>query len=187
MTNSNKTTYQSGWASAGGGDGNDNGLSREVSWSASVKAQPQIQASKTGKGGRAAGEVGVARSSNEPEKSESSGEPRGGTWTHAFKSSEGPGDGREEGGYLFDRITTPPKVRKLQLTLYRKAKAEPKYRFWSLYGDLCRVDVIETAMKAIAKNGGAAGVDGETIEAYLRSDEAWNTWRDHLISELKSK
>jgi hypothetical protein len=32
------------------------------------------------------------------------------------------------------RIITPDKVRQLQIALYRKAKAEPKYRFWSLYG-----------------------------------------------------
>jgi hypothetical protein len=39
--------------------------------------------------------------------------------------SEGPADGRTEAETLFDRITTPPKVQKLQRALYRKAKAEP--------------------------------------------------------------
>jgi hypothetical protein len=34
------------------------------------------------------------------------------------------------------RILTPDKVRKLQIALYWKAKAEPRYRFWSLYGAL---------------------------------------------------
>jgi group II intron reverse transcriptase/maturase len=75
----------------------------------------------------------------------------------------------------------------LQLALYRKAKAEPKYRFWSLYGDLCRADVIELAMSGIARNGGAAGVDGETPAVYLHSEEAWSAWRDKLLQELKSK
>ena len=53
-------------------------------------------------------------------------------------ASEGPDDGRTEAATLFDRITTPPKVQKLQRTLYRKAKAAPDYRFYSLYGELRR-------------------------------------------------
>jgi hypothetical protein len=57
------------------------------------------------------------------------------------------------------------------MALYRKAKAEPKYRFWSLYGDLYRTDVVELAMSGIARNGGAAGVDGETPAVYLHSEE----------------
>ena len=45
--------------------------------------------------------------------------------SHTQPRSEGQGDGSPE-------IETPAKVRKLQRTLYRKAKAEPKDRFWSL-------------------------------------------------------
>lgn len=75
----------------------------------------------------------------------------------------------------------------MQQALYRKAKAEPKYRFYNLYGDLCRADVIENAMAAVLANGGGEGVDGEFPEAYQRSEEAWNTWRDRPQQELKSK
>jgi hypothetical protein len=46
------------------------------------------------------------------------------------------------------RIRTPDKVRRLQITLYRKAKADPKYRFWSLYGELLRPDVLNAALAA---------------------------------------
>jgi len=35
-------------------------------------------------------------------------------------------------------IGTPDKVRELQIALYRKAKASPRHRFWSLYGELAR-------------------------------------------------
>src|SRR5207253_1103996 len=52
---------------------------------------------------------------------------------------------------------------------------------------LCRPDVIELAMSAIARNGGAAGMDGETPAVYLHSDEAWSRWRDNLQQALKSK
>jgi group II intron reverse transcriptase/maturase len=88
---------------------------------------------------------------------------------------------------LFDRITTPPKVQKLQRTLYGKAKAEPGYRFYSLYGELLRCDVLETAMSAVAGNAGAAGVDGQECSAYTGSDEAWAQWRDSLLEELRAK
>jgi RNA-directed DNA polymerase len=59
-------------------------------------------------------------------------------------------------------IITPPKVQALQRTLYRKAKEDPRWRAWSLYGDLGRRDVLEAAAKAVIRNAGAAGVDGET-------------------------
>jgi group II intron reverse transcriptase/maturase len=101
--------------------------------------------------------------------------------------SEGPADGRTEAETLFDRITTPPKVQKLQRVLYRKAKAAPGYRFYSLYGELLRRDVLETAMSAVASNAGTAGVDGQEGTAYTRSDEAWQQWRDRLLEELRTK
>ena len=61
-------------------------------------------------------------------------------------------------------IRTPLKVQALQRTLYRKAKENRRWRAWSLYGDLCRRDVLETATKAVVANGGAAGIDGITTE-----------------------
>jgi retron-type reverse transcriptase len=131
--------------------------------------------------------VGVPRSSADPSDSKTGGERRRGTWVNACGHSEGPADGRREAETLFDRITTPPKVQKLQRTLYRKAKAAPDYRFYSLYGELLRRDVLETAMSAVASNAGAAGVDGQECSAYTRSDEAWTQWRDTLLEELRTK
>lgn len=61
-------------------------------------------------------------------------------------------------------IKTPLKVQALQRTLYRKAKDNRRWRAWSLYGELCRRDVLETAMKLVVANGGAAGIDGITTE-----------------------
>lgn len=89
------------------------------------------------------------------------------------------------------QIATPPKVRKLQRALYRKAKAEPKYRFWSLYGELSRMDILETALRLVARNGGCAGVDGVEIEdiVFEREGEAGKTegWLKALAEELKAK
>jgi len=75
------------------------------------------------------------------------------------------GEAKDAGMAGATRIVTPKKVRELQITLYRKAKAEPKYRFWSLYGDLLRRDVLETALVMQIQNGGEAGVDGETLQS----------------------
>lgn len=45
--------------------------------------------------------------------------------SQACQRGKGQGDGS-----VTAEIITPEKVRKLQRALYRKAKAEPKYRFW---------------------------------------------------------
>ena len=62
------------------------------------------------------------------------------------------------------RLATPEKVRQLQRTLYRKAKTDRRWRVWSLYGELCRRDVLEAALAAVLANAGAPGVDGVTTE-----------------------
>jgi RNA-directed DNA polymerase len=84
----------------------------------------------------------------------------------------------------FEEIETPSKVQKLQRTLYRKAKEDRKWRAWSLYADLCRLDVLETALKAVLNNAGAAGVDGMTTEAVKADQPAFLT---ELQTQLRSK
>lgn len=100
---------------------------------------------------------------------------------------EGSGDGRGEEAILFERIGTPLKIQKLQRALYRKAKAEPKYRFYSLYGELLRADIIEEAMARVAHNDGAPGVDGQSCSDYLADEQSWAQWRDVLLEELRTK
>lgn len=84
----------------------------------------------------------------------------------------------------WDEITTPDKVRQLQRTLYRKAKENGRWRAWSLYGDLCRRDVLETALAVVVGNAGAAGVDGVTTEQVKTNRAAF---LDGLQTELRSK
>lgn len=85
------------------------------------------------------------------------------------------------------RIESPDKIRKLQIALYRKAKAEPKYRFWSLYGELLRMDVLERALEAQLKNGGQAGVDGQRLAAMDADAEVRQRWLKDLREELRTK
>ena len=186
LSNSRAAAPDLGGVSEGDRTGRADRVSRENSRSASA-TQPAGRGGDSTEPVRAAGVVGVPRSGNDPSESKTGGERRRGTWVNACGHSEGPADGRTEAETLFDRITTPPKVQKLQRTLYRKAKAEPGCRFYSLYGELLRRDVLETAMSAVAGNAGAAGVDGQECSAYTRSDEAWTQWRDRLLEELRTK
>jgi group II intron reverse transcriptase/maturase len=57
------------------------------------------------------------------------------------------------------------KVRELQRRLYVAAKRSSTRRFHALYDRICRGDVLREAWKRVRSNGGAAGVDGESIRA----------------------
>jgi group II intron reverse transcriptase/maturase len=61
------------------------------------------------------------------------------------------------------RTTTIDKVRELQRTLYRAAKADPKRRFHALYDKVYRRDVMERAWNQVCRNRGAAGIDRITL------------------------
>ena len=69
----------------------------------------------------------------------------------------------------------------------KAATQRPQYRFDSLYGEWLRKDLLETAMGSVAHNNGAAGIDGQECAIYLSSDEAWDTWRDTLLEELRAR
>jgi RNA-directed DNA polymerase len=149
--------------------------------------QPSGQAGATGKTEAAVAEVGVLHSivdlwvldaDSRAQLRQSVG--REGTCSDAWKRSKGQGDGPPG-------IQTPQKVRKLQIALYRKAKADRKWRFWSLYGELYRRDILEHALQLVARNGGAPGVDGQSIGAIMATPARRQSWLDELQRELQTK
>jgi RNA-directed DNA polymerase len=85
-------------------------------------------------------------------------------------------------------LQTPERIRTLQRKLYRKAKAEPAFRFYLLYDKIHRADMLRHAYALSRSSGGAPGVAGitfETIEAAgleewlaaLREDLVAKTYR----------
>lgn len=77
-------------------------------------------------------------------------------------------------------------VRQLQRTLYRKAKQGKEIKFYSLYDKLWREDVLWEAWRQVKTNKGAAGVDGESIEAVVASGQE-GPMIDRLEQKLRAK
>jgi RNA-directed DNA polymerase len=53
----------------------------------------------------------------------------------------------------------------LRRRIYIKAKAEKHWRFWGLYGHVCKLETLQAAYELAKKNNGAPGIDGVTFEA----------------------
>ena len=66
--------------------------------------------------------------------------------------------------FAVNRKHLPEKLYTQRQKLYLKAKREPKFRFYTLYGLINRLDVLGAAWKAVARNEGAAGVAGGTVD-----------------------
>ncbi len=81
------------------------------------------------------------------------------------------------------RLSTPVKLRELQHKLYVKSKREPAYRFYSLYDKIWRKDVLEQAWRLVRANGGAAGIDGVTID---QAEERIDELLEELQQELRT-
>lgn len=74
-------------------------------------------------------------------------------------------------------------VEKLQAALQAKAKADARYRFYTLWDKVCRSDVLAEAYRRCRLNRGSAGVDGQTFEQIESSGV--EPWLASLQEELR--
>src|ERR1700739_734510 len=61
-------------------------------------------------------------------------------------------------------IKTLVKLQDLRRRIYRKAKSEPSHRFWGLFVHIAKIETLEEAYCNAKRNGGAAGIDGQSFE-----------------------
>ena len=82
-----------------------------------------------------------------------------------------------------ESLSGSEKVRRLQTVLHAKAKEEPDRRFHALIDKVWRDDFLTEAWRRVRRNGGSAGVDGETF-ADIKSYGV-GRWLGKLARELR--
>jgi RNA-directed DNA polymerase len=77
-------------------------------------------------------------------------------------------------------------VSQLRWKLWRKAKQEPKFRFYALYDRICDPNVLTVAWWLVWENRGKPGVDGMTFDDIVNGPGAAQFLKD-LREELRTK
>src|SRR4029450_9569553 len=73
----------------------------------------------------------------------------------------------------------------LRRRIYVKAKAETTWRFWGLYGHVCKMETLRAAYALAKKNDGAPGVDGVTFAAI--ETQGVDAFLEQIVGELKRR
>jgi group II intron reverse transcriptase/maturase len=89
----------------------------------------------------------------------------------------------DSGALVVDKVPLD-KVRALQHTLYRTAKADPGRRFHALWDKVLRRDVLWRAWVAVRANNGAPGVDRTTLD-WIEQEYGIDRLLDELSCELR--
>ena len=95
----------------------------------------------------------------------------------------------EEAAYIAARRGLPRfvKLALRQEGLSRKAKEEPKFKFYNLYSQVLLADTLRCAWEQARANKGAAGVDHVTFEDIERSKGGVDGFLTSIQQELKAK
>jgi len=78
-------------------------------------------------------------------------------------------------------------IAQLQAKLGQKAKQEPNFRFYTLYGHLCKDDVLHEAWKVVRRNGGSAGIDNISFRDIETSREGVLGFLKGIQESLQNK
>ena len=62
-------------------------------------------------------------------------------------------------------IKAPINLQELRRRIYRKAKSDTTHRFWGLFTQIAKTETLEEAYRIAKRNGGAAGIDGQSFAA----------------------
>jgi RNA-directed DNA polymerase len=78
-------------------------------------------------------------------------------------------------------IKAPMGLQELRRRIYDKATSVPTHRFWGLFVHVAKLETPHEAYRVAKRNGGAAGLDGQTFEAI----EQEGRWR--FLAELQQE
>ena len=81
----------------------------------------------------------------------------------------------------------PERVSLVRWKLGRKAKQEPGFRFYSLYGQLLHLDVFQGAWRRVRANGGGPGIDGVTVDAIEAQPGGVDAFLSALLASLQTR
>ena len=84
-------------------------------------------------------------------------------------------------------LGVPLKLSLLRQKLGDKAKREPRFRFYSLFGHILRDDTLALAWERVRANRGAPGVDGRSIEAIEQGPGGVESFLKELQTALRMK